>query len=132
MLEGRRTFANIMKYVKMGTSSNFGNMFSMAGATLVLPFLPMLPVQILVNNFLYDVSEVPDPAGQRGPRVPRAAAALGRGTSIRNFMIAVGLVSSIFDFITFYVMRRVFHAGSGCFTPGGSSSPWRLRCWSSS
>ena len=61
VLEGRRTFANIMKYVKMGTSSNFGNMFSMAGATLILPFLPMLPVQILVNNFLYDVSEIPIP-----------------------------------------------------------------------
>src|SRR6476659_9737177 len=59
--EGRRTFANIMKYVMMGTSSNFGNMFSMAGATLVLPFLPMLPIQILLNNLLYDVSEIAIP-----------------------------------------------------------------------
>src|SRR5450830_147865 len=61
VLEGRRTFANIMKYIMMGTSSNFGNMFSMAGASLFLPFLPMLPVQILLNNLLYDVSELPIP-----------------------------------------------------------------------
>ena len=59
--EGRRTFGNIMKYIMMGTSSNFGNMFSMAGASLILPFLPMLPIQILLNNFLYDLSEVPIP-----------------------------------------------------------------------
>ena len=55
-----------MKYIMMGTSSNFGNMFSMAGATLILPFLPMLPVQILLNNFLYDISEIADPTRQRG------------------------------------------------------------------
>ena len=61
MLEGRRTFGNIMKYIMMGTSSNFGNMFSMAGASLFLPFLPMLPTQILLNNILYDISEVPIP-----------------------------------------------------------------------
>ena len=61
VLEGRRTFGNIMKYIMMGTSSNFGNMFSMAGASLFLPFLPMLPVQILLNNLLYDVSELPIP-----------------------------------------------------------------------
>ena len=57
--EGRRAFGNIMKYIMMAMSSNFGNMFSMAGATLILPFLPMLPVQILLNNLLYDVSEMP-------------------------------------------------------------------------
>ena len=61
VVEGRRTFGNIMKYIMMGTSSNFGNMFSMAGAALVLPFLPMLPTQVLLNNFLYDVSEIPIP-----------------------------------------------------------------------
>ena len=61
VLEGRRTFGNIMKYIMMGTSSNFGNMFSMAGAALFLPFLPMLPTQILLNNILYDISEVPIP-----------------------------------------------------------------------
>jgi Mg2+-importing ATPase len=117
VLEGRRTFGNIMKYVMMGTSSNFGNMFSMAGATLILPFLPMLPVQILVNNFLYDVSEVPIPLDS----VDREYLERPRhwnNTSIRNFMIAVGLVSSIFDFLTFYVMRRVFHAGERLFHTG--------------
>jgi Mg2+-importing ATPase len=117
VLEGRRTFANIMKYVKMGTSSNFGNMFSMAGATLILPFLPMLPVQILVNNFLYDVSEVPIPLDS----VDRQYLARPRHwdvASIRNFMIVIGLVSSIFDFLTFYVMRQVFHAGEHLFHTG--------------
>ena len=117
VLEGRRTFGNIMKYVKMGTSSNFGNMFSMAGATLVLPFLPMLPVQILVNNFLYDVSEIPIPLDSVD------AAYLDRPrhwdvTAIRNFMIVVGLVSSIFDFVTFYLLRHVFHAGEALFHTG--------------
>ena len=75
VLEGRRTFANIMKYIMMGTSSNFGNMFSMAGASLFLPFLPMLPTQILLNNFLYDISEIADPARpgrRRGARAARA------------------------------------------------------------
>ena len=64
VLEGRRTFGNIMKYIMMGTSSNFGNMFSMAGGSLFLPFLPMLPAQILLNNLLYDVSELPIPLDQ--------------------------------------------------------------------
>ena len=117
VLEGRRTFGNIMKYVMMGTSSNFGNMFSMAGATLILPFLPMLPVQILVNNFLYDVSEIPIPMDS----VDRAYLERPRHwnvSSIRNFMLIVGLVSSIFDFLTFYVMRHVFHAGEQLFHTG--------------
>src|SRR5665811_2123860 len=75
VLEGRRTFGNIMKFIMMGTSSNFGNMFSMAGAALFLPFLPMLPTQILLNNILYDISEVPIPLDKvdaeelRKPRV---------------------------------------------------------------
>jgi len=117
VLEGRRTFGNIMKYVMMGTSSNFGNMFSMAGATLMLPFLPMLPVQILVNNFLYDVSEVAIPLDTvdiedlERPRHWNVA-------SIRNFMLVVGLVSSVFDFITFYVLRHVFHAQERLFHSG--------------
>jgi len=117
VLEGRRTFGNIMKYVLMGTSSNFGNMVSMAGATLVLPFLPMLPVQILVNNFLYDVSEIPIPLDHVDARYldrPRH----WNVASIRNYMIVVGLVSSVFDFATFFVMRRVFHAGEALFHTG--------------
>ena len=70
-----------MKYVMMGTSSNFGNMFSMAGASLFLPFLPMLPMQILLNNLLYDLSEIADPDGRGRPRAAGAAAALGHAAS---------------------------------------------------
>ncbi len=117
VMEGRRTFGNITKYIMMGTSSNFGNMFSMAGATLVIPFLPMLPVQILLNNLLYDVSEIPIPLD----RVDDEALARPRHWNmrfIRNFMLAVGPVSSIFDFITFYVMLSVFHADEQLFHTG--------------
>jgi Mg2+-importing ATPase len=117
VLEGRRTFGNIMKYVMMGTSSNFGNMFSMAGGTLFLPFLPMLPVQILVNNFLSDISEIPIPMDS----VDHEYLAQPRHwdmASIRNFMLVVGPISSVFDFLTFYVMLRVFHAGEALFHTG--------------
>ena len=117
VMEGRRTFANIMKYIMMGTSSNFGNMFSMAGATLFLSFLPMLPVQILLNNLLYDVSELPIPMDS----VDQDSLAHPRhwDTSfIRNFMLVVGPISSIFDFLTFYVMLKVFDAGEALFQTG--------------
>ena len=77
VLEGRRTFGNIMKYIMMGTSSNFGNMFSMAGASLFLPFLPMLPTQILLNNILYDISEVPIPLDDVDPEEVRRPACSG-------------------------------------------------------
>jgi Mg2+-importing ATPase len=117
VVEGRRTFGNIMKYIMMGTSSNFGNMFSMAGASLVLPFLPMLPTQILLNNLLYDVSEIPIPMDD----VDDEFVARPRRWDmrfIRNFMLAVGPVSSVFDFLTFLVMLRVFHAGAALFHTG--------------
>lgn len=117
VLEGRRTFGNIMKYIMMGTSSNFGNMFSMAGASLFLPFLPMLPVQILLNNLLYDVSELPIPLD----RVDDDYLSRPRHWDmnfIRNFMLVIGPVSSIFDFITFYIMLSVFHAGESLFHTG--------------
>jgi Mg2+-importing ATPase len=117
VLEGRRTFGNIMKYIMMGTSSNFGNMFSMAGASLFLPFLPMLPVQILLNNLLYDVSELPIPLD----RVDDDYLSHPRHwdmTFIRNFMLTIGSVSSVFDFLTFYVMLAVFHAGEALFRTG--------------
>ena len=117
VVEGRRTFGNIMKYIMLGTSSNFGNMFSMAGATLFLPFLPMLPVQTLLTNLLYDVSDVPIPLD----RVDEEYLTQPRHwnmTFIRNFMLSVGPVSSIFDFLTFYVMLRVFHAGERLFHTG--------------
>ncbi|MFZ5594177.1 MAG: magnesium-translocating P-type ATPase [Pseudomonadota bacterium] len=117
VLEGRRTFGNIMKYIMMGTSSNFGNMFSMAGASLFLPFLPMLPVQILLNNLLYDISEVPIPKDEVDEEY------LNRPRRwdmkfIRNFMLVVGPVSSVFDFLTFYVMLVVFQAGESLFQTG--------------
>ena len=117
VLEGRRTFGNIMKYIMMGTSSNFGNMFSMAGASLFLPFLPMLPVQILLNNLLYDVSELPIPLD----RVDDDYLSHPRHWDmnfIRNFMLIIGPVSSVFDFLTFYVMLAVFHAGEALFHTG--------------
>jgi Mg2+-importing ATPase len=117
VVEGRRTFGNIMKYIMMGTSSNFGNMFSMAGATLFLPFLPMLPAQILLNNLLYDVSEIPiplDSVDEEYLTQPRH----WNMSFIRNFMLSVGPVSSIFDFLTFYVMLHVFHAGEKLFHTG--------------
>jgi Mg2+-importing ATPase len=117
VLEGRRTFGNIMKYIMMGTSSNFGNMFSMAGASLFLPFLPMLPVQILLNNLLYDVSELPIPLD----RVDDDYLSRPRHWDmnfIRNFMLVIGPVSSVFDFLTFYIMLSVFHAGAPLFHTG--------------
>jgi Mg2+-importing ATPase len=117
VLEGRRTFGNIMKYIMMGTSSNFGNMFSMAGASLFLPFLPMLPSQILLNNLLYDVSELPIPLD----RVDDDYLSHPRHWDmkfIRNFMLVVGPVSSAFDFLTFYIMLAVFDAGEKLFHTG--------------
>ena len=117
VIEGRRTFGNIMKYIAMGTSSNFGNMFSMAGASLFLPFLPMLPVQILLNNLLYDVSELPIPLD----RVDDDYLSRPRHWDmkfIRNFMLLVGPVSSVFDFLLFYIMLAVFHAGEALFHTG--------------
>ncbi len=117
IMEGRRTFGNIMKYIMMGTSSNFGNMFSMAGASLFLPFLPMLPVQILLNNLLYDFSEVPIPLD----RVDEDYLVHPRNWDmrfVRNFMLVIGPVSSVFDFLTFFVMLAVFHADEALFHTG--------------
>src|SRR5206468_8084012 len=103
VVEGRRIFTNTIKYVLMGTSSNFGNMFSAAGASLFLPFLPMLPTQILLNNVLYDISEIAIPLDHvdadelRGPQKWDM-------NFIRNFMWVIGPVSSLFDFLTFYIL----------------------------
>jgi Mg2+-importing ATPase len=111
VIEGRRCFANIMKYIVMSTSSNFGNMFSMAAASLFLPFLPMLPTQILLNNFLYDTSQVAvpgdnvDPALLHKPKRWQIA-------FIRQFMMIIGPISSIYDFLTFGLLLRFFHAST--------------------
>jgi Mg2+-importing ATPase len=117
VLEGRRTFGNIMKYIMMGTSSNFGNMFSMAGASLCLPFLPMLPAQILLNNLLYDVSELPIPLDRVDDNYLSHPHQWNMNF-IRNFMLVIGPVSSVFDFLTFYIMLKVFHAGEALFHTG--------------
>jgi P-type Mg2+ transporter len=109
--EGRRSFANIMKYIIMGTSSNFGNMFSMAAASLFLPFLPMLPSQILLNNFLYDASQVAIPTDN----VDRSMAHRPKRWQIgfiRQFMTIIGPISSLYDFLTFAILLWVFHAST--------------------
>ena len=115
--EGRRTFGNVMKYIMMATSSNFGNMFSMAAATLFLPFLPMLPLQILLNNFLYDLSELPIPLDN----VDEQDLARSRRWDmafIRDFMVCIGPISSIFDFLTFWLLLKVLHADETLFHTG--------------
>jgi Mg2+-importing ATPase len=117
VLAGRRAFANVMKYLLMGTSSNFGNMFSMAGAVLFLPFLPMLPTQILLNNFLYDLAQVTIPTDNVDASVVRKPRKWDTRT-IRNFMLVLGPISSIYDFLTFLVLLGVFHASEAFFHTG--------------
>jgi Mg2+-importing ATPase len=116
VLEGRKTFGNTMKYILMGTSSNFGNMFSVAGASLFLPFLPMSATQILLNNLLYDISESTIPTDNVDSEYIEKPKRLDI-SYIRRFMIIVGPISSIFDFLTFYTMLYVFNAwtNSGLF-----------------
>ena len=109
IVEGRRCFANIMKYIVMGTSSNFGNMFSMAAASLFLPFLPMLPTQILLNNLLYDVSQISIPTDNVDAALLRRPKRWQIGF-IRQFMTIIGPISSIYDFLTFGLLFWVFQA----------------------
>ncbi|KAF5990661.1 magnesium-translocating P-type ATPase [Streptomyces sp. WAC00263] len=115
--EGRRIFANTIKYVLMGTSSNFGNMASAAGASLFLSFLPMLPSQILLNNLLYDSSQLAIPTDNVDEEQLRRPSHWDIGF-IRRFMIHFGPLSSVFDFITFGVMLWVFHSGPAQFRSG--------------
>jgi Mg2+-importing ATPase len=117
IIEGRKAFGNVMKYLLMGTSSNFGNMISMAGASLFLPFLPMLPTQILLNNFLYDLAQVAIPTD----RVDQAYIHKPHRWDIRlirDFMLYIGPISSIYDFLTFYALLKVFHASERFFHTG--------------
>ncbi|MGI8505190.1 MAG: magnesium-translocating P-type ATPase [Solirubrobacteraceae bacterium] len=117
IMEGRRIFANTLKYVLMATSSNFGNMFSAAGASLFLSFLPLLPSQILLNNLLYDVGQLAIP----GDHVDDEILARPAGWDIsfvRRFMAVFGPVSSIFDFMTFFVMLVILNAGHSEFRSG--------------
>jgi P-type Mg2+ transporter len=117
IIEGRKAFGNVLKYLLMGTSSNFGNMFSMAGASLFLPFLPMLPTQILLNNFLYDLAQVTIPTDNVDPAYTRRPQRWDISI-IRNFMILIGPISSIYDFLTFYVLLKVFHSNEKLFHTG--------------
>jgi Mg2+-importing ATPase len=117
VVEGRRIFANTMKYVLMGTSSNFGNMFSAAGASLFLSFLPMLPSQILLNNLLYDCSELTIPSDNVDEELLARPEHWDVGF-IRRFMVFFGPISSIYDFLTFAVMLLVFHADASLFRSG--------------
>ena len=106
-----------MKYLLMGTSSNFGNMFSMAGASIFLPFLPMLPTQILLNNFLYDTAQITIPTDKVDDQYIRRPRRWDMKL-IRNFMIFIGPISSIYDFLTFYVLLHFFHASQAEFHTG--------------
>jgi Mg2+-importing ATPase len=115
--EGRRIFANTLKYVLMATSSNFGNMFSAAGASLFLTFLPMLPSQILLNNLLYDVGQLAIPTDRVDEERLTQPVRWDIGL-VRRFMTVFGPVSSVFDFLTFFVMLRVLHAGHDEFRTG--------------
>ncbi len=111
VIEGRRIFANITKYIKMGASSNFGNMFSVLGASIFLPFLPMAPIQVLTNNLLYDFSQTTIPTDN----VDEEYLASPRKWDISNifkFMIFIGPISSIFDYVTYGMMLYVFNAWS--------------------
>jgi Mg2+-importing ATPase len=114
--EGRKIFANILKYIRMGASSNFGNMFSVLGASAFLPFLPMAPIQVLTNNLLYDFSQVPiptDAVDDEQVAHPRP----WKIDEIRRFILFIGPISSIFDYSTFFVMLWVFH----CWDPSRAS-----------
>ena len=117
IIEGRKSFGNVMKYLLMGTSSNFGNMFSMAAAVLFLPFLPMLPTQILLNNFLYDLAQVTIPTDEVDETFIRKPQRWNISL-IRDFMIYIGPLSSIYDFLTFFVLLKIFFASEQFFHTG--------------
>jgi Mg2+-importing ATPase len=117
IVAGRSTVLNVSKYVLMGASSNFGNMFSMAGAALILPFLPMLPIQILLNNLIYNVSEVAIPFDSVDAEAITGPVAWNV-TLVERFMLVFGPVSSVFDFVTFYAMLHLFGAGAALFQTG--------------
>jgi Mg2+-importing ATPase len=120
--EGRRIFANTLKYVLMGTSSNFGNMFSAAGASLFLTFLPMLPSQILLNNLLYDTSQLAIPTDTVDEEQLRRPSHWDIAF-IRRFMIYFGPLSSVFDFVTFGVMLWASAPARPSSASAGSSNP---------
>ncbi|HOT02716.1 MAG TPA: magnesium-translocating P-type ATPase [Methanolinea sp.] len=114
VIEGRKTFGNTMKYLLMGSSSNFGNMFSVAGASLFLPFLPMLPIQILLNNLLYDLSESTIPTDNVDSSYVGSPKKWDIGF-IKKFILVFGPISSLFDFLTFFILLFIFSAQAALF-----------------
>jgi len=116
VIEGRKVFANILKYIRMGASSNFGNMFSVLGASAFVPFLPMAPIQVLTNNLLYDFSQVPIPADAVDDEQVARPRPWNIG-EIRRFILFIGPISSIFDYTTFFVMLWAFN----CWDPSRAS-----------
>ena len=117
IVEGRRTFLNTLKYIYTNTSATFGNMFSMAGASLILPFLPMLPQQILMTNFLTDfpyMAVAADNVDEDQLMQPQR----WNISQLKNFMIVFGLHSSVFDYLTFYALYKLFKADEVMFHTG--------------
>jgi Mg2+-importing ATPase len=117
VIEGRKTFQNTLKYIKMGFSSNFGNMFSMMGASAFLPFLPMLPTQILFNNFLYDMSQTTIPSDNTD-RESLVSPLRWNMKEFTKYIIVFGIASSIFDFLTFFTLYSVFNLQESQFQTG--------------
>jgi len=117
VIQGRKVFANIVKYIRMGASSNFGNMFSVLGASAFLPFLPMAPIQVLTNNLLYDFAQVPIPNDSVDDEQVARPRPWNIG-EIKRFILFIGPISSIFDYTTFFVMLWVFH----CWDPSRASA----------
>jgi len=117
VIEGRKTFGNTMKYLLMGLSSNFGNMFSMIGASLFLPFFPMTAGQILLNNFIYDASQLSIPSDNVDPEYLKKPKHWNI-KFIKKYMMIFGPVSSLFDFLTFYVLFGILHLSQGAFQAG--------------
>jgi Mg2+-importing ATPase len=119
VLEGRKVFVNILKYIRMGASSNFGNMFSVIGASAWFPFVPMLPIQVLTNNLLYDFSQVPIPTDNVGPQQITAPRPWKMG-EIAKFIIFIGPISSIFDYTTYCLMWFYFKCNNPHLLPAGA------------
>ena len=116
VLEGRKVFANILKYIRMGASSNFGNMFSVLGASAFLPYLPMEPLQILTNNLLYDFSQIPIPADDVDPEQIARPRPWHMG-EIARYILFIGPCSSVFDYTTYLMMLYLF----GCWDVANKS-----------
>ncbi|MEM4235535.1 MAG: cation transporting ATPase C-terminal domain-containing protein, partial [Candidatus Anstonellaceae archaeon] len=115
--QGRKTFSNIVKYLKMGSSSNFGNMFSVVGASIFLPYLPMKPIQLLLNNFLYDLSQLGIPT-DNVDREEIEKPAKWEIEKIKKFMVFIGPISSLFDYLTFAILYIGFKASEAVFQTG--------------